>query len=188
MSQGSMKHSILLYDRARLGESLQSYSVDYIETENQRIKSIWYHSEFDYDVFIWLDTSGNIIKQQVNLCGEVLEWNILSGVRTGVLLEKENEFSHENYSEEVIFDKDLNTSSKQSVIGTITFSVNIPEEYRERLLRNIAENPTVDNMSSKEFYGNFGNPKNFRSLGKKTNLLSRCIQFLRYQIYLLFYK
>ena len=43
----------------------------------QNVGSHWYHSDQDADIYIWLDEVGNVIKQQVNFVGQVVEWNIV---------------------------------------------------------------------------------------------------------------
>ncbi len=98
------------FDARTLGESLKEVAIDYIETEDSNLQSRWFQSESDADLFIWTDINRKkltsieeIIKYQLSFFGQVVEWSIFDGVRTGVIIE--NEIHGENPSEVIEFDQ-----------------------------------------------------------------------------------
>jgi hypothetical protein len=72
-----------------LGQSLREVAVDVIRRDDKDIESRWFHSNKDADLFIWSDEKKNILKQQVTFYGQVVEWNVVEGLRTGLLIEDE---------------------------------------------------------------------------------------------------
>ncbi len=98
------------FDPRALGESLKEVAIDYIETEDSNLQSRWFQSESDADLFIWTDVNRKklanaqeIIKYQLSFFGQVVEWSIFDGVRTGVIIE--NEIQGESPSEVIEFDQ-----------------------------------------------------------------------------------
>ncbi len=84
--------------------------MDYIETEDSNLKSRWFQSDWDADLFIWTDvnktgekTTQEVIKYQLSFFGQIVEWSIFDGVRTGGIIE--SEISGEEPSEIIEFDK-----------------------------------------------------------------------------------
>ena len=88
-----------------IGGSVKEMGSDMVKTTHQNVISHWYHSDMDADVIIWRDEKQNIIKQQVNLLGQVIEWNIVDGLRTGfvVEIEKKGEQNENNPKKELPF-------------------------------------------------------------------------------------
>lgn len=145
----------------RLAKSMRELSVDFIQTEHQRIKSRWFHSDDDADLFLWSDESGNIIKQQINLCGQVVEWNIVNGLRSGFVMEKEVSTPGAPFSEEVIFDKVTSQSALSQAKDLIQELSVIDEKTKNILIYNLNEAPTISKMDSEVFMKSFGALSNF---------------------------
>lgn len=74
---------------AYLAKQFREVAVDFIEVDHQMIRTRWFQTNHDVDLFVWLDERGNVIKQQLTLCGQVVEWNLLDGLRTGMLIQEE---------------------------------------------------------------------------------------------------
>ncbi len=72
-----------------IARNLREVAVDVIETEGTSIVSRWFHAADDVDLLIWTDDEKTIIKYQVSLFGQVVEWNMFDGVKTGVIIEIE---------------------------------------------------------------------------------------------------
>ncbi|OFZ18135.1 MAG: hypothetical protein A2Z20_06225 [Bdellovibrionales bacterium RBG_16_40_8] len=83
------KYSIIIFNAKEIGLSLKEVAVEVIKSESSEIESRWFHSKKDADLFIWKDKNKNIIKQQVTFFGQLIEWNIAEGLRTGLLIEDE---------------------------------------------------------------------------------------------------
>lgn len=87
--QANKPTPVEVFNAKILGSSLQEVAVEFIKSEGLEIESRWFHSKKDADFFIWSDHRKNIVKQQVTYYGQVIEWNIIDGLRTGVLVEDE---------------------------------------------------------------------------------------------------
>jgi hypothetical protein len=77
------------FEPAQAGRSLKEVGIDYLKVESKNITSRWFHSAHDVDLFLWLDEHSQVIKQQVSFCGQIVEWNVLDGLKTGVVIEEE---------------------------------------------------------------------------------------------------
>ncbi|MCC7405645.1 MAG: hypothetical protein IT288_14695 [Bdellovibrionales bacterium] len=153
----SQGHSPIFYFNARdIGESLEEVAVDIIKTESQNITSRWLHSAKEADLFIWKDEKENIIKQQMSFCGQIVEWNILEGIKTGVVLEDENEPSGVEGSEVVRFDEDPQVASVKQAIEVLRHVLALTETDREILLTNFNKAPVAHHLAPEEFLRRYG--------------------------------
>ncbi len=79
----------LMFNAESMGQSLREVAVDVVPVENIHYLSRWFHSPNDIDLFIWTDEKRSIIRHQVSFYGQVVEWNVLDGVKTGFIIEQE---------------------------------------------------------------------------------------------------
>lgn len=130
--------------------------MDIIRTENQDIVNRWYHSTQDADLFVWLDQEQNIIKQQLSFYGQVIEWNIIDGVRTGCLLEEEkNDLMKVDASELVQFDRAPQSSSVKQALELLECITVLPDEEKRLLIHNFSSQKTAASLSPEEFSRKF---------------------------------
>lgn len=116
------------------GKTLREVAVDYIEVENKKVTSKWLKSEHDADLFLWLDESQKIIKQQLSLFGRVVEWNLLEGVKTGVIIE--SEFEANKSSEAIEFDQYPHDYTIQLAVQVIEYAIHLAEKERDEVISN----------------------------------------------------
>ena len=161
----------------KIGETLQEVSAEVLETESEPLMTRWFHSDQDVDVFYWVDSRSNVIKQQVSLFGQVVEWNILEGVRTGLRIEVEESGKTEAVTGMHYDQAPLKYAIGQA-IGLLSHAHRIHEKDRNALVANFEQNPTMEKMDVKEFYQRFGktdkSPENagfFEKLKKWLNKL-----------------
>ena len=83
------KSAVHTFNAKDLGLSLREVAVDVMRKEQNEVESRWFHSLKDVDLFIWKDHRQRIIKQQVTYYGQLVEWNPIEGVRTGLIIEDE---------------------------------------------------------------------------------------------------
>jgi len=76
-----------MFNAREIGRTLTEVAVEHLKREGRDIESRWFHSPHDADVFYWRDEQKNIIKQQISFLGQLLEWNMTEGLRTGVVIE-----------------------------------------------------------------------------------------------------
>jgi hypothetical protein len=138
----------IYFEAAQAGKSLKEVGVDYIQVESQNITSRWFHSAHDVDLFIWLDEKKNVIKQQISFCGQIVEWNILDGLKTGVVVEEEVEFDSDKVdsSEIIRFDLSPQRESIRLAIEVINHIESLEDIFRKDLLSNF-NNRTVLKMN-----------------------------------------
>ena len=118
-----------------IGPALEEVAIDYIEVNNQKVTSRWLKSE-DTELFIWTDASGNIIKQQMSVFGQVVEWNIFDGVRSGLLIESDLDTDGKKISENVRFDIKPHPQSIQQMTQILHFVKALNSSEREKLIAN----------------------------------------------------
>jgi hypothetical protein len=91
------------FNAEEIGHSLKEVSPLLLKTTHPEITSRWFHSSQDADLFIWFDRNQGVIKQQISFFGQVVEWNIVEGLKTGLVIEEEIR-GHARASEMVCFD------------------------------------------------------------------------------------
>lgn len=102
---GEKKIPRMHFDMEVLAKSLRLASIDVIKASKTDIESQWYRSSGPVDLFFW-KAKGRLVKHQMNLYGQVIEWNEFDGIKTGYIREEE---LREGEGVEVIsFDKDPN--------------------------------------------------------------------------------
>jgi hypothetical protein len=153
-----------------IGGSVKVMGSDMVKTTHQNVVSHWYHSDMDADIIIWRDEKQNIIKQQVNLLGQVIEWNIVDGLRTGFVIETEQKKEHKEEAakknedmvagfggiNEIKFDRNPTETSVKQAIELINFLKCIDDAEKDALSYNLKNAPKISSMEPREFLRKFG--------------------------------
>ncbi len=140
-------------------KSLIHQKVDVLHAEDSEIVSRLYNNGgSEMGLILWHDEQENILKQQVCLYGQVVEWNILQGVLTGVIVDDEKNPEDEclNFKDLLVYDK---SPSKPSVLQAIEFINHVPElnlQYKQELLKNLKTGDYVNTLGADEFLTKFG--------------------------------
>lgn len=77
-SQAPKQH----FDLKILAKSLKLASIDVIKTSKMDIESHWYRSIGQADLYYW-KSRDKIVKHQISIYNQVIEWNEYDGVKTG---------------------------------------------------------------------------------------------------------
>ena len=117
---------------------------DYLSAESQTVTSRWFHGLQDSDLFIWVDSSSRLIKGQLTFCGAVVEWNVMEGLRTGLVVEEE----HQNLSpsEVIQFDRAPDFRHVQFAALVVEHVPGLEDDIKAvftKLLRRESRNYTV---------------------------------------------
>lgn len=144
------------FNAQELGDSLKEVATDLLSTTHQEVVSRWFHSTKDADLYIWLDKSQNILKQQLSFYGQVVEWNIIEGVKTGLIIEDENRGSGMRASEIVQFDSHPQKPPLDQAIELLTHMTALNEDERRELVANFIKSPMSATMDPQEFIDRFG--------------------------------
>ena len=133
------------FSAADLGKSFREVAVDVIRTEHQDIENRWYHSAKDADLFVWVDSEKNIIKQQLSFYGQVIEWNVIEGVRTGCVLEHEDDDNtlKRRSSDVIQFDRHPQFSSLKQALDLLKNITVLKDEERQCLMENFSATQTA---------------------------------------------
>ena len=137
------------YDLAGLAKSLQLTSIDVIKTSNMDIESHWFRSSGPADLYFW-KTHNKIVKHQISLYGQVVEWNEFDGVKTGFVQDDE-----ENYGADIVsFDKEINEAVVEQAIEFLSLVKIIDGKIRTQMIGHYS------------FYSRWPKMKIFRTLSR----------------------
>ena len=71
------------------GATLSEQAVDIHVVEGLDFVARWYYSPLDTDMMIWFDSHGIVTRFQLNSGGQIVDWNCLEGLQTGLIVELE---------------------------------------------------------------------------------------------------
>lgn len=152
---------IIYFDPELLGRSLKQMNTKQIRTDSQDVTSSWYHSERDVDLFIWRDERANIIKQQLVFLGQIVEWNIIEGTRTGVLVEEGP--TEEEMKPHIQFDESRQSMTVGQVVEILRAIAVMPALEREQLIKNFSESPNFADLHPEQVLSLYGRPNTWRN-------------------------
>lgn len=159
----SPKLTYEFFNGKTVGRGLKEVAVDLIKTENEDLVSRWYHGTTGADLFTWADRGNNIIKQQLNFNGQVVEWNCLEGIKTGVVIEQDME--SEAAKKKSIGKEELQVKASE----TIKFDSN-PQSDSVGLALEILKHTEIEMKVLDQLIGNFKNPQNIESMAPEAFL------------------
>lgn len=153
-----------LFNPHEIAKSLKEVAVDIIQTEHHKVVSRWFHSNKDADLFIWLDESTRIIKQQITFCGQVVDWNAVEGVRTGFVFEDETieKKPGQTGSDIIRYDNKPIKASILQAIEILTKMNQLDEGERQSLVSNFSSGAAGQTLGFGELYQRLSKPKKGR--------------------------
>lgn len=131
---GEEKLKVPLYDINVLARSLKLASIDIINTSKIDIESHWYRSSGPVDLFFW-KAQDRLVKHQINLFGQVVEWNEFDGLKTGYVNEEEIGNDAE-YGETICFDKSPNAMVLAKASEFLNLATLIEEQVRKEMTKH----------------------------------------------------
>ncbi|MGZ3722240.1 MAG: hypothetical protein ACXVA9_04875 [Bdellovibrionales bacterium] len=143
------------FNPEELGKSLREVSTDVVKTSRRDVISRWFHSAKDADLFIWMDLKRNIIKQQLSFYGQVVEWNVIEGVKTGHVVVEENQ-GREQGSEFLNFDNVPQMTAIDQAISLLNHVPALQDVERKALAENFRRIGASQNMPAEELIARFG--------------------------------
>ncbi len=143
----------LFFNPKELGRALREVATDLIKTETQDVVSRWFHASHDLDLFLWLDKNKNIIKQQLSFHGQIVEWNLIEGVKTGYVYEDESKEigGGQPQSELVRYDESLQKRTLEQALEIISFTEALSGHERKGVIENFLKDPSLGNISPEAF-------------------------------------
>ncbi len=155
MIKSSRTEPPTVFDVTHVAQSFKEVAIDVVRGETTEFLSRWYQSaKGDADLSIWWDTDKRVVKQQLCLYGQVVEWNPMHGTRTGLVVEHESaepmksssdehEFNGDTTSEIIHFDPKAQMASIEQAIKLIKEVSAISPEDRALLIYNFRKSPKL---------------------------------------------
>lgn len=135
---GTAHESAVLFDLHSVAASFQEVAVDVVQGESTEFMSRWFKAaKGDADLSIWVDGEKRIVKHQLSIYGQVVEWTPIHGTRTGVIVE------HETDAETILFDKKIDRASIEQAILLVASVTALSEAERSTLSFNFRESPKL---------------------------------------------
>lgn len=144
-----------MFDAAVLGKSLKETTVRTVKTNIQDIVTVWCHSQHGVDLYYWKDERNNIIKQQMQFHGQIAEWNVIEGTRTGVVIEDEQSAQASSH---IAYDEPAMGLTIDQIVGILHAAVSLKESERLALIRNFTESRHFGTLSVAEVLSLYGRP------------------------------
>lgn len=158
---GSLGGPVLVapqYRPEHIGATLREVDAAVFADRDSKYEFRWFHSDQEVDLFVWLDRRKNIVKQRLNYLGSLVEWNLLEGVRTGVLIEEEAA-SGEIVAEVEHFDEVASTELVRQACDLITHAIAVDSPLRAALCQYYQKSPRLETLSPEEFIMRFGSDR-----------------------------
>jgi hypothetical protein len=74
-------------DPVVLGQSLLEAGLDEFEGEAGRVRASWHRSSLGAELLLWRSAEGLLLQAQLNVRGEIAQWDPAHGARTGLVVE-----------------------------------------------------------------------------------------------------
>lgn len=146
-----------LFNAADLGGSLKEVATNLMPIGDKRVISRWFHSAKDCDLFLWTDREHKILKQQLSFYGQIVEWNIVEGLKTGLVIEDEGETRGGVASSEFVrFDPSPQPQPIEQALALLRHVTALNEREREALSAKFASREVGTNMPAEEMKARFG--------------------------------
>jgi hypothetical protein len=123
-----------MFNARELGTTLTEVAVEHLRSDGRDIESRWFHSPHDADVFFWCDDQKNIIKQQLTFLGQMLEWNLVEGLRTGLVVE--SSMAGDTSSPIIHFDDRPQKKTVEQGLEILSHMTTLDPDTKRRILRN----------------------------------------------------
>lgn len=138
-------------DVASLASTFEEVAFDVVQGETTEFLSRWYRaSNGEADLTIWWDGEERVVKQQLCVYGQVIEWNPIHGTRTGMVIEHESapgesvtDEKSESTSEIIQFDTKIQKSTVAQAIKLLSAIRAVRGQDRELLIYNFRESPRL---------------------------------------------
>ncbi len=143
------------FNADELGKTLKEVATEYVNKDGYHVVSRWFHSAKDADLYFWLNDGGSIIKQQLSFYGQVVEWNLLEGIKTGHVMEFEQK-DGVRASEVVQFDSEPQRQPIEQAVDVLRAVAGLTEQERESLISSFLQSGSSAPLTAEEFVKKFG--------------------------------
>lgn len=131
----------------KMAENISFVSFDMIQIKDAELKSHWYKHDH-IDLYYYQNSNGDLVKFHISLFGQVLEWNALAGVRTGLLVEEEKQNA---VFEMIQYDERANPGTMAQALLVLRNAQAVESPVREELMEYITATQAGKSSSKKSF-------------------------------------
>lgn len=170
------------FDPERIGHDLKEVSSDLLREEHDLIAR-WFHATDEIDLFLWTDAKKMIVKQQLTFYGQVVEWNVVEGTKTGAIIEDESPGAGRGAAkpvETIRFDDAPQAQPLGLAMDLIRHATVLSELERKQIVANYFRGQKISGSGPGAFferYATWKKPAQFR-----VGFLARIKKFLRWLI------
>jgi hypothetical protein len=174
MTKSFETKDVQFFSGRSIGRGLREIAVDFVKTHDEDLVSRWYQGP-STDLYTWSDRKNNIIKQQLNFNGQIVEWNCLEGLKTGVIVETDLSLPDEaavaqgagglaaSTQERVQASSHGSSPAKGRISENIQFD-RLPEKVTVGQALEILKYAALEGKALKQIVSNFENPQNIHTL------------------------
>ncbi len=173
------------FDPHRIGQNLKEVSSDLLRVESRDLVGRWFHAQDEIDLFIWSDEKKKIVKQQLTFYGQVVEWNVIEGTKTGVIIEDESPPNSSGQpvkaAETIRFDERAHPQPIGLAMAVIRHTGALSEDERKQIVANYFRGQKRSSLNPSEFlelYAQWNEPEP----GRLARFARRIIKALRWLI------
>ena len=173
------------FNPERLGQSLKEVSSDLLRVESRDLVGRWFHAANEIDLFLWCDDHRTIVKQQRTLLGQVVEWNIIEGTKTGAIIEEEGVGAEASSSggpmkasEMIRFDTSPQTQPIGLAMDVIKHTGALSSVEQKQIISNFFRGQKLSEIAPAEFLAKYA-AWGASPLSLRLRVAARVVRFLR---------
>lgn len=133
---------ISYFHSTTVAKVFQEVAVDSVKTSSGMLLSRWYQAGQIASLNLWTTPDGVVVRQKLELLGQLVIWDKDNGIRTGLLVD--NEVSGETAE----FDPGINMYSLKWAHEIVTLAEAIPESFKKQIIKNWSVSKKKTNVLS----------------------------------------
>ena len=123
-------NGISFFHTTTVAKIIQEVAVDSIKTSGGLLMSRWYQAGQVASLNLWTTPEGKIVRQKMEILGQLVIWDKDGGVRTGLLVD------NEVTGEKPEYDPSVNMYSLMWAVEIVMKTDAVPESFKKQILKN----------------------------------------------------
>ena len=115
-----------------LGASLEDVGSDRFDGEDGPVLASWHRSNLGAELIVWRSESGALLQAQIDVRGEIAQWNSKLGFRTGFIVEDDAGLG--GAQETVRFDTEIVPAARDRAVAILREAASLVETERTELM------------------------------------------------------
>lgn len=135
-------NGVSYFHSTTVAKIFQEVAVDSVKTSSGMLLSRWYQAGQVASLNLWTTPEGHIVRQKLELLGQLVIWDGDNGIRTGLLVDDDRS------GETSEFDKTINLFALAWAFEIVQKTEAIPETFKKQILKNWTLAPKKSNVLS----------------------------------------